>query len=280
MQGQLQPVFANAHLRQHAGRFASGTGAISSPRVWIFPVDFNLWHPTNTRGGDAGHGIVPSPDGTRTAVGGGLSFHFGLEQWVPRGQAQYTIYTSPALDPLGTQPGMASGILHRDLTSNPNIGNNYNLPGGAAGVLETHSFSLEGISPDDLPTLYFNYFAETDGINDRLRVYGTGADGQWILLASNFSTPSGFTPGTTQNPTTQRLFNNTEVWRQARVPLDLLAGQESVKLRFEFATGGSMGYGLFGGRGPEIHSARRPTVRRSGSDRRRREFLNLKWGCR
>jgi hypothetical protein len=48
--------------------------------------------------------------------------------------------------------------------------------------------------------------------------------------------------------------DNTDGWRQARVPLDLLAGESSIKLRFEFSTSGSLGYGNSGGKGPEIRT--------------------------
>jgi hypothetical protein len=245
--GELQPVFANGATVISTGQSAVGLA--------FSPLDFNLWHPTESRRDDAGHGILATPDGSRLpSANGGLSFHFGLENWVPPNDAPYVQYGVAA------QPGISSTDIHRDLTSNPNIGNNYNLPGGAAGALETLPFSLAGVSQGDRPTLYFNYFSETDGTTDRFRAYAAGEDGQWVLLATNNLEiePGNFDDEfdffRTGNPRVQPLYDNTDGWRQARVPLDQFAGQANVKLRFEFSSAGSFGYGRQGGRGAEIRT--------------------------
>jgi hypothetical protein len=254
-QGQLQPVFANGATEVTIN--IGGLGGVEPFRfvsgLAFSPLDFNLWHPTVKRGGDAGHGILPTSNASRDATEGGTSLHFGLETWNRRDFAQYLQYESPVDAPLGSQHGVKEHF-HLDLSSNPLIRNNYNLPGGAAGVLESHPFSLANVNAGDRPTLYFNYFSATDGSNDRLRVYGAGQDGRWILLASNNPSADSFTPSATGNPDTQQLLDNTDGWRQARVPLDLLAGESSIKLRFEFSTSGSLGYGNSGGKGPEIRT--------------------------
>ena len=64
----------------------------------------------------------------------------------------------------------------RDLTSNAAIGNNYNLPGGALGSLATNAFSLDGYSAGDKPTLYFNYFLETENFAGERLFDGTNED--------------------------------------------------------------------------------------------------------
>lgn len=244
-QGQLQPVFANGatEVTINVGGLGGTENFFSVSGLAFSPLDFNLWHPTNRRADDASRGVNSS----------GLSMNFGLESWSQRGQAQYVQYESAVVSPLGSQHGLRA-IFHRDLTTNPAIGDNYSLPAGAAGVLESHPFSLANVNAGDRPTLYFNYFSATDGDNDRLKVFGAGKDGQWILLASNHSSAGSFSPPVTGNPDTQQLLNNTDGWRQARVPLDLLAGESSIKLRFEFSTSGSLGYGDFGGKGPEIRT--------------------------
>ncbi len=101
-------------------------------------------------------------------------------------------------------------------------------------------------------------------MRDALRIYAAGEDGNWILLATNNDpAPAGSNGGLADdeldtfvsgNPNVQRLFDNNGQWRQARVPLDLFAGQANVRLRVEFSSAGGFGYGLSGGRGPEIRT--------------------------
>ncbi len=256
------------------------------------PLDFNLWHPTLKRTDDAGHGINEAPDNSRlpdriyrTINGnlkneseGGASFYFGLEQWRQNTQSDnaYIPYES------GGQLGVRDGNLQRELTSNPAIGNNYNVPGGAYGSLITNSFSLEGYKATDRPVLYFNYFLDTQDANsnnvpnqekmlDSARVFASPDNGvTWVLIATNNSirteTADGVSPrselpayssvSATQTPSdprqvVQELFDNTGSWRQARIDLGQFSGKSSIKLRFDFSTSGkvndpsvdSLGYG-------------------------------------
>ena len=49
----------------------------------------------------------------------------------------------------------------------------YDYPGGAYGTLQSKTFSLEGYSPHDKPTLYFTYFLESE--NEIHQLYRVGA---------------------------------------------------------------------------------------------------------
>jgi hypothetical protein len=265
------------------------------------PLDFNLWHPTTTRGGEQGHGIPAAPDNSRIPsaalvdVQGGLtsktaseaaghtSFYFGLDRFedarISDDASQYYRYQS-----LG-QYGILEGDVHLDLSSNPNIvvgeRGTYNLPGGAYGSLITGEFSLAEYVSADKPTLYFNYFLETENhagatlesnaanpFRDSARVFISRDDGlTWELLATNNSqlsapapTPlnaelprflsdsateglNASVPALSVPPIRQQvqeLFDNTGVWRQARVDLGVYAGQPNLMLRFDFSTAGTM----------------------------------------
>lgn len=208
------------------------------------PLDFNLWHPTTVAGVnplvDAGHGVNPTFDLSRPIDGqvtigagnqtqnllaaqGALSFRFALDNFpftpsTPEGAVAYPQRT----EALGTVTELAQyGILRQNsyldlvafnagLTTQraagfaPDIGNNYNLPGGAYGTLMTDPFSLYGYKATDKPTLYFNYFLEGEGadpvahpnglssslgggaMRDSARVFVSVDDGlTWDLLATN-----------------------------------------------------------------------------------------------
>jgi hypothetical protein len=249
------------------------------------PLDFNLWHPTFRRNTDSGHGINNTFDQTRTDVGGndrdtfpnglqqsesqgGASFYFGFEEWLQNNSStnDYIDYVSNA------QYGVLSSNFQRDLSSNPDIGDNYNIAGGARGSLESGSFSLDGYESTDLPTLYFNYFLETQsansitgGMRDSVRVFifdsTLGAGGDWVQLATNNST---LAPATNpdagelssyltasqregvgnDNQQVQELFDNTGVWRQARIDLSEFVGRSDLRLRFDFATSGTFSSSL------------------------------------
>jgi hypothetical protein len=109
----------------------------------------------------------------------------------------------------------------------------YGLGGGsvAGGSLTSHGFSLQDYSAQDLPVLYFNYQLDAD-TGDHFRVYVQRRDGSEQLVAS--SNPGEVTA--TVVGLTNRL-NTTvpRVWRQARIDLGSFAGQDLLKLRYEFA---------------------------------------------
>jgi len=165
------------------------------------------------------------------------------------------------------QYGVMNEQTQRDLGSNANIAGTFNMPGGANGSLITpNSFSLVGYDATDKPTLYFNYFLQSEdassdlqsgNMRDSARVYLTTDDGAtWRLLATNNQTLGDPGPMITaelppfasasralaqNNPLqrVQQLYDNTGGWRQARIDLADFVGSESIRLRFDFSTAGA-----------------------------------------
>ncbi|MEZ6132565.1 MAG: hypothetical protein R3C59_28195 [Planctomycetaceae bacterium] len=267
----------------------SGNSSLLNPTGLAFsPLDFNLWHPTTRRGNDAGHGINELFDGSRVPSAepvtlsdsfghnydtfqsqGGASFYFGLEQYAANG-GPYLNYESEE-----GQLGVLNHDVQRDLTSNPAIGNNYNLPGGAYGSLTTKPFDLTSEtgsqSANDAPTLYFNYFLASEDTNtntpngdmrDSARAYiSTDGGTTWELLATNnvpnvnggwigedsdaevpdfISHTRNADSDNTAEQQVQPLWDNTGTWRQARVDLANYVGQTGLILRFDFSTAGTI----------------------------------------
>ena len=189
--GALQPAFVNGQTSVSLGAGYNSVGIAFSN------LDHNLWHVTNTRRDDLGHGIETSFDGNRTTrTIGGQSLWFGWEDSIDNGNNR--------LIASGTQPG-ACGVDDANLQWRTNnntvipttICSNYDFPGGAHGSLESNVFSLRGYSPEDAPTLYFDYHLNTENANafldsdprmrDSFRVFAAGSDGVWRLLATNNS---------------------------------------------------------------------------------------------
>lgn len=133
------------------------------------------------------------------------------------------------------------------------------FPGGAHGSVESREFSLVGYSEEDQPTLYFNYFVDSedaaavtdqDGVvsvpaRDTFRAFIGDATGQWKLLNTNNETddPTHEEDEVDLNLDVQVAFDNTGGWRQVRVSLGEYAGRDHLKLRFDFSTAGSMNLG-------------------------------------
>ncbi|MGB7329054.1 MAG: tandem-95 repeat protein [Rubripirellula sp.] len=205
-----------------------------SPNGVAFSIrEENLWHQTTDRGTDDGHGLFVNPDQSRIRLLGGSSLYFGVQ-----------IDGNPANNAIEG----GNGTLN---------------PGGAHGSVVSRPMSLEGYAAGDKPTLYFNYFLETEdgddydppsnGINnqqvDAFRVFAAGDDGQWVLLTTN-DTYRSFSnvPSSDEYDyfalnggiPIQETFENTGDWRQARVDLSPLAGNNNVQLRFDFSTAGGM----------------------------------------
>lgn len=179
--GRLRPVFAGGASSIDVGAGVSG--------VEFSTLDFNLWNVTQRRAGDAGHGTTARfNDLTEVPVQipGGSSFYFGADPNDPRFTTN--LERSPFVENAARLDGQ------------PVLGT-YNFPGGAKGALQSDPFSLVGYSAADLPTLYFNYFLETDGLDsligededgrliglnqDAFRVYVISEDGVQHLLATN-----------------------------------------------------------------------------------------------
>jgi hypothetical protein len=271
--GLLQVFDADRDGVAEATSVATGAGGATG--LAFSPLDVNLWHPTTRRATDAGHGINASPDLTRQATtkqpvtdgigtsrsfeesAGGVSMYFGLEQHsgAPTPYLNYQSATG--------QFGVQNSQWQQDLSTNAAIQNNYNLPGGAYGSLTTNAFSLSGSTYTDKPTLYFNYWLETqgaagktDGMRDSARVFVSTDGGlTWEVIASNNSVKSAANTSDAELPVfasvsskasndavidnqhVQELFDSGS-WRQARVDLGRYAGNANIRLRFDFSTAG------------------------------------------
>ena len=236
--GNPQPVFANSTT------FVD-TGIANARGLAFASLDANLWHTTTNRGLDEGHGIAESFDGSRTAVDGNASLYFGYEG--PLQQPQF---------------GAGSFATATEAFS-------YNFIGGAHGTLVSNPFSMQGYASADKPTLYYNYFLETEHseedatqslpMTDAFRVYISGDDGRWKLLSTNNSVlgprndDDEFDRFPATNPQTgqtenEQPFTRAETfdvgqWRQARIDLSPYAGQNNLRLRFDFSTAGGRSSG-------------------------------------
>lgn len=93
-----------------------------------------------------------------------------------------------------------------------------------SGNLISNGFSLKNYSAQDLPVLYFNYRLDAE-LNDHFRVYVQRQDGSEQLVAS--SSAADITGAVIR-------LTNDDIWRQARVNLSPFAGQDLLKLRYEF----------------------------------------------
>jgi len=192
-------------------------------------VDYNLWHLTSNRWDDAGHGIEEAPDQSRTPLmgyreDGNYSYWFGLEQD-------------------GPQPGVAN--YEYGPNANSGVLNTYDVPGGAHGTLTTDTFSLVGYSSADAPKLYFTYFLQTDGgsasqVTDSARVYISSDGVNWTMLASNITTISPDASVTRLYEALHGVGDEGDYqWRQAEISLGNFAGQDNLRIKFEFSTAGS-----------------------------------------
>jgi len=253
----------------------TGAGAVTG--LAFSPLDINLWHPTGLRRGDDGHGVNVTADNSRPVdVIGGDSMYFGLETWSGTNTNE-DYYRYDNNEQFGAQ-GNVPYTWQRELTANPDIGENYNLPGGAHGSLVTGTFSLADLSYTDKPTAYISYFLDTqdassaaadDSMRDAARILGSVDGGlTWELLATNNQQRSGFDgvspaelpPLLTAssaistaeylhagnnglelvgNQQVQELFDTAD-WRQTRIDLGMFAGESAVQLRFDFSTYGDL----------------------------------------
>lgn len=246
--GVLQPIFPGYSYKVHsADRGGLGNNVVG---IDFSPLDVNLFHLTDLRDDEPGHGRPEPFDKSQNGAQlGDRALYFGFQDSTGNQQQQ----------------GDWSGLY--DVAS---YNRTYNLPGGAHGATVSNPIDLRGYSADDLPMLYFNYFLDTENANsdldqtgrmrDAFRVYGAGEDGQWILLTTN-NTPrdQGLNRNNHSgnsnvdeldnsvngnydafgNPLlTQEAFDQRG-WRQVRTSLGAFAGQENVRLRFEFSTAAS-----------------------------------------
>tara|TARA_R110002072_G_scaffold48407_2_gene132194 strand:- start:10807 stop:33357 length:22551 start_codon:yes stop_codon:yes gene_type:complete len=209
---------------------AVGDGARTVNGIAFSNLEINPWQITNDRNLDEGQGIYPDEDQTRIRIFGGSSLYYGFE------------VTADAAD---------NTIARAD---GDNLGQI--APGGSQGSVVSRPFDLSEINPADKPTLYFSYFIDVEANddydaeipraqNDSFRVFGAGDDGEWKLLATNdnyreaaFADEYDYFNET--GILVQEIFDDGNDWRQARIDISPLAGNENVQIRFDFSTSGSM----------------------------------------
>ena len=242
--------------------------------LYFSPLDQTLWHLSNTTdaadddNGLPGHGFTAfnpyngGQNANRPGRNGGGSLFFGFDpldsdfNHLSEGRIYRLPNTTTNFVP-GSQPfGFDNGTA---------------FPGGAYGTVESKSIDLTGVSADDLPVLYFTYNlgtedAEINGPNnnpnvfmrDSLRVLVAGDDNQWKLVATNntghvqnggtlipdYQEFNSFYSGGYFDPVSQvyvqELFDDGENYRQARIDLGPFAGQQNVKIRFEYSSAGEL----------------------------------------
>lgn len=280
------------------GAWSVQTAASNPSGLTFANLDVNLWHLTDdNRQTDDGHGINVSFDGSRRAQAqGDNSLYFGLED--PNNSDLYQFLTDGA------------GNLLRDFLGNPipvdgfgadsindpganfpgydaTVYDSYDFAGGAKGSVVSAPLDLSTYSPADKPFLYFNYYLATEAANsdlndndymqDAFRVFVSGDDGQWSLLATNnserdtnrldfddeFDTPFGSDPFNANTKQVSELYDvgdastGTTVpdsWRQARVDLSRFAGDELVRVRFDFSSAGTFDVGPVSAGGIELQA--------------------------
>jgi len=112
------------------------------------------------------------------------------------------------------------------------------VPAGSTGTLESNTFSLQGYSAEDLPTLYFNYFLQNSAGADSFRVRVVDADTRMgpadlgTLVASSNTIDAN-------SPDVQLIPQSVGSWRQLRLSLGEFAGQDNLQLIFEYTEGGA-----------------------------------------
>jgi hypothetical protein len=248
MEGQPEAIFAN-------GTASIATGITNATGLDFSNLDFNLWHETDTRAADTGHGINETP--TRDAEEGGTSIYFGMENLEVNGVLDLE---DPA-DRFANNEGFYS-LNYRDEAARGPGNGNYNFPIDAHGSVQTHPFSLRNYSAADEVKLFFAYFADTadisaelkeemlDGLmKDSFRVYANANNGDWTLLTTNNGErgPLPDPPSSTDIDDEFDLDRRGEIretfdvadWRQAVVDLSEFAGKDNVRLRFDFTTKGA-----------------------------------------
>ena len=193
-------------------------------------LDVNMWHSTTSLHAQDGHDLNATYDESRVDTlgplpDGGTSFYFG------KGETE-----------------TAAG--------------NYDAPGGAYGSLITDPFSLAEYSASDVPTLYFDYLLDNGNVQnyDTARVFASDDGVTWRLLGATLSNPNGDLASTVGS-------DGKAVWRQFRLTspsnpaadpaptasltvytwsLADFAGDDNIRLRFDFSTAGDMHVGDFG----------------------------------
>ncbi|QDT05605.1 Matrixin [Rubripirellula lacrimiformis] len=240
--------------------------------LFFSPLDQSLWHLSDTLRDQEGHGYGEIDD--RGPVIGGGSLRFGFDAL----NDDFNHLSRQDADGVlgGIVSDNSDG--NNDLDASDLQGfTGYNFIGGAHGSVQSNNIDLSGFASDDLPTLYFTYLLDSENVNadddapnfsdgdlddvmrDSLRVSVAGEDGVWRLVATNNMDDSidnrvwhdsrgnvheydpvgsnGYTDIGDQR-FVQELFDGGTDFRQARIDLGPWAGQENVRIRYEFSTAG------------------------------------------
>lgn len=247
----------------HGGKANISTGLSNVSGLQFGTLNQNLWN-VNTIGKDeAGHGITIPVDNSRDASAGENSLYFGNRD---KTFVEENRYGNASRDDYNF-PGDAHGSV---------ISDTFSLYGYNAGDVPMLYFNYE-LQTDGID---YSYGPNPDSpARDTLRVFIAGDDGDWQLLATNntlredddgnnkddefdvdpfdnfllnpYADPNASQAGVPEDlradghlgtEGVQPLFDNTG-WRQARIDLSAFAGQENLRIRFDFSTGGSINLG-------------------------------------
>ncbi|PNY35518.1 hypothetical protein C2E31_18645 [Rhodopirellula baltica] len=221
-------------------QYSGGLSTVNSVTGIAFSnLEASPWGLTGDRNLNDGHGVKTPYDQSRTefASRGGASLYYGFE--VNNGNNN-----------AASQANDAGNTLSR-----PDGNNGELAPGGSHGSIISAPIDLEGYSSGDKPTLYFSYYMQVEDNddyiptrqqNDSFRVFAAGDDGEWKLLATNndfrqLPAADEYDYYDETGIPVQELFDDTNNrWRQARVDLSPMAGNENVRIRFDFSTAGAM----------------------------------------
>ncbi len=247
--GNPQHIFIGGRSTIDLNIGASGAGAVNG--LALANLDTNLWHVTDRRENDPGHGIDPSFDGFRlTGENGGDSLYFGFE--------------AASGDHNQNDGG------YQTASQRPDNDGDFGLNAGAKGALDSQIIDLSDYERGDRPMLYFNYLSTLNntggainpgtngGVTDSLRVYVAGDDGEWTLIATNNDVGADsnsvddfndeydillgglgadFVDEANRYQFVEHL-SDTGDWRQARISLSPWAGQSNVQIRVEYDSAG------------------------------------------
>jgi hypothetical protein len=234
---RLRGVFVNAQTSINP---PSPVGVIHG--IDFSPIDYNLWHWTERRWNDAGHGLYNTVDVSRV----------GAEGYDPifEGRQSYYFGLDDPNDNLSneSQPGAVNFTTAQGSDGSRVM--TYNMPGGIWGSLTSGTFSLAGYTAADKPTLYFTYYAHTENSldYDGLRVYVSNDGANWTLVATNTDLNDGaFIRDRLEKPGyggyIREIHDGGGSWRQARIDLSQFAGQDNLRIRFDFSTASDMDIG-------------------------------------
>ena len=252
-------------------RTVSTAAAAGAPVGLAFsPLDVNLWHVTRSRAGEAGHGYPVTFNRSRSVpelnVLDRQSLYFGFENAGTTNLQQDGIWSNlhSTFNNSVNLPGGAKGAVESQ---------SIDLSGYSADDLPMLYFNYY-LSTENRNA---GVFGDTNFMRDSFRVYATADGGNWTLLATNNSdnrsrnAPQTFTDLEDEydqgvstyidaygNPVVvQELYDVNDPgiagqdpggqapdsWRQARLNLSPFAGSQNLRLRFEFATGGTFNTG-------------------------------------